>query len=457
MMRWLALALLSSACWGQLVLSVVDGATETPLAANSLYQMKPMESGDTQSVRLRVRNTGTQAALITRFSVDGTGFSLNRPLPPQTLAVGGLLNATLTFDAITPANYLANLQLNNATTTVLVTVLAGPQLTIPSTCTSTAVNTIDFGTVLREQPRTCELTVTNPSAQAMAISTLTVTGTGFALQGAAPPLALGAGQSAAFAIQVLTQTTGVFTGTLKIQNREYALRAVSANPPQTAPLPVPIFEIDSSAAMSGQQRRLTMRLPSPSPVTALGQVNLSFIADSISAADDSAVMFVETSSRQVQFAVEEGKTTVTLNAAPFVTFQTGTTAGRIRFTLSGIAGPAAEAESTVILAPLQIALDKVLPARFLDRLELVLIGFDNTLSAGSMSFRFFDAGSRPITASLPADFTSAFRAFYSGSPGGGAFKLTVRFPITGNSAGVASVEAQMSNSAGTIFTGRINF
>jgi len=201
-----------------------------------------------------------------------------------------------------------------------------------------------------------------------------------------------------------------------------------------------------------------MRLPSPSPVTAFGKVNLSFIADSISAADDSAVMFVETASRQVQFAVEEGKTAITLNAAPFVTFQTGTTAGRIRFTLSEIpAGPAADAEATVILAPLQIALDKVLPARFLDRLELVLIGFDNTLTAGSMSFRFFDAGGRAITGLLPADFVSAFKTFYASSPGGGAFKLTVRFPVTGNSAGVASIEAQMSNSAGTTFTGRINF
>jgi hypothetical protein len=63
-----------------------------------------------------------------------------------------------------------------------------------------------------------------------------------------------------------------------------------------------------------------------------------------------------------------------------------------------------------------------------------------------------------MTAPLPADFTSAFRTFFATSPGGGgAFKLTVRFPVTGNSAGVASVEAQMSNSAGTAFTGRLNF
>jgi hypothetical protein len=58
---------------------------------------------------------------------------------------------------------------------------------------------------------------------------------------------------------------------------------------------------------------------------------------------------------------------------------------------------------------------------------------------------------------MPADFTGAFRAFYARAPGGGTFKLTVRFPVSGNSFGVAGVEAELSNSAGTIRTSRLNF
>jgi hypothetical protein len=454
MMRFVALALLLPvSAWAQLVLSAIDGTTETTLAANSLYQMRSMEVGDTQSVRLRVRNSGTQPAEITRFFADGVGFSLNRPLPPQTLAAGGFLNATLTFDAAFAANYTANLQLNNASVTVLVSVSPGPLLTIPASCMSTAVNTVDFGTVTRGQLRACELTLANPTAQSMTVSTLAVTGTGFTLSRAAP-LTLGIGQSVGFAVQVTAQTTGILTGSLKIQGRNYALRAVAIN----VPLPAPIFEFESSAAGSGQQRRLTMRLPSPSPVTTSGQVNLAFTADSVLAADDPAVMFVETATRQVRFAVEEGKTAVTLNSGAFATFQTGTTAGRIRFTLSGIApGPAAEAETTVILSPSQIVLEKALPARFADRVELVLIGFDNTFSAGSMNFRFFDNGGQAITALLPVDFTGAFRTFYTSTPGGSTFKLTVRFPVSGNSFGIASVEAEASNSAGIVRTGRLNF
>lgn len=453
MMRLLLFVLLPLAVRAQLVLSVLDGAAEVPLAANSIYQMRAMEVGDSQAVRLRVRNNGQQPAEISRFFADGAGFSLNRPLPPQTLAAGAFLNATLTFTGASAANFSANLQMNSTSVLVLVSVTPGPQLGIASTCTGTAANTVEFGIVTRGSAKACELTLTNPTGQVMTVSTLSVTA-GFSLVRVGAPVVLGAGQSLGFAVEASAQAVGLLTGTLRVQNRDYALRATVVN----APLPVPVFEFESSAAMSGQQRRLALRLPSPSPVTASGQVNLAFLADSVLAADDPAVMFVETASRQVRFTVEEGKTTVTLNGGSFATFQTGTTAGRIRFTLSGLPpGPAAEAESTVILAPWTIALDRVLPARFPDRVELVLTGFDNTFSVGAMSFRFFDQGGQAITGLMPADFTAAFRAFYAGAPGGSAFRLTIRFPVSGNAAGIAGMEAELTNSAGTSRTGRLNF
>ncbi|MEO5925315.1 MAG: choice-of-anchor D domain-containing protein [Bryobacteraceae bacterium] len=451
---WLITTLLPIVGQAQLVLSVVDGTNETPLAANSVYQLRAMESGDTQSIRLRVRNAGTQPAEITRFFADGTGFSLNRPLPPQTLAAGGLLNATLTFDAVMPANYSANLQLNGLSVLVLASVTAGPVLTIPANCMGVAANSIDFGIVTRGQPRTCSLTLSNPTTQAMTIATITVSGAGFSSSGITAPLALAAGQSASFALQVASQTVGVVTGTLRIQARDYALRATSVN----APLPTPIFEFESSAPASGQQRKLTLRLPSPSTITASGQVNLAFTANSILAADDPAAMFVETSSRQIEFAVEEGKTTVTLNGQAAATFQTGTTAGRIRFTLSGIAsGFASEPEATMILAPIPIVIDKALPTRFADRVEVVFIGFDNTFSVGPMVFRFFDSAGQLVTAGIPVDFTTAFRDFYTRTPGGSTFQFAVKFPVSGNSFAIASVEVDLSNSAGTVRTSRLAF
>ena len=450
---WLILAL-PLAAQAQLALYTVDGTIETLLLPNSVFQLRSMEAGETQSLRLRVRNAGQLPAEITRFVADGAGFSLNRPLPPITLAAGGFLNATLAFTANTPANYSANLQLNGISVLVLANVTTGPQLTVPGPCSGASAGTVDFGTLTRGQSRTCDLSLSNTTNQPMTISTVAVSGAGYSLSQIEAPLTLAAGQTRAFAVQFTSQTVGVLTGTLKIQAREYPLRAVSVE----APLPEPIFEFESSPAASGQQRRLTMRLSAPSPVTTTGQLSLVFLADSVTAADDPAVMFVETSSRQLSFALEAGKTTVTLNGQPFATFQTGTTAGRIRFHLSGISsGFAGNAESTVILAPGQITIAKVVPSRFPNRVELVIQGFDNTFSAGSMLFRFFDNGGQLITAAIPADFTSEFRNFFATSPGGSTFQLTIRFPISGSSSSIAAVEAELANSAGTVRTTRLAF
>ena len=116
MMRWLALLVaLAGSAFGQLTLYVVDGTTETPLANNGVFQLPAIEAGDTQSVRLRVRNLGSTDAQITQFSADGVGFALTRPLPPIALAPGAFVNATLTFTAGAAANYSANLRMNSTT------------------------------------------------------------------------------------------------------------------------------------------------------------------------------------------------------------------------------------------------------------------------------------------------------------------------------------------------------
>ena len=450
-MKWLLYALLPIAAQAQLAMYVVDGSNETPLASNSVYQLRAMEAGDSQTVRLRVRNLGNAPAEITRFFVDGTGFALNRPLPPQTLATGAFLNATLTFSAAAAANYSANLQMNGLSVLVLVSATPGPVLTIPETCASLPPGGIEFGIVTRGQTKACSLTLTNSTNQQMAVSTIS-TSSGFSVS--ASSMTLPVGQTLPLTVQFSSSAVGVVTGTLKIQNREYILRATSVN----AALPAPIFEFETSPAMSGQQRKLMMRLPSPSPITATGQVNLAFTADSILAADDPAVMFVEANSRQAKFSVAEGQTTITFSGLPFTIFQTGTTAGRIRFTLSGIgSGISGDPEATVILAPSQIMIDKTIATRFPDRVEVVVTGFDNTFSAGGMSFRFFDGGGQPMTGAIAADFTADFRDFYARYPGGSMFRLTVRFPVTGNSYAVGGVEADVTNSAGTARTARLNF
>lgn len=453
MTRILLALLVALPCFGQLTMYVVDGTTETVLAPNALLQMKPIESGDTQSVRLRVRNLGAQDAQITQFSADGAGFSLQRPFPPIALAAGGAVNATLVFTAGAPASYSANLRMNGTTVLVLVNVNAGPTLTIVPQCAGTSANTVNFGEVVRGQPKTCTATLTNGGTQTSTISTLSVSGSGFSVAPNAVPFSLAAGQSITLTLQLSAVSTGVIAGALQVQGRAYALAAVSIE----APLPQPILEFDSTVFGSAQQRRVTVKLAAPAAVAASGTLTLAFQPDSALAGDDPAVMFVESATRQLKFAVEAGKSMVTLNGRDFATLQTGTSAGRLRFTFGDYA-PGFQVDPTITMTvpAAQVTLEKAIATKAPNRLDVTLTGFDNTYSVGAMVFRFYDASGQLIGSAIPADFSAAFRAFFTNTPGGSVFRMTVTFPVNNNSS-VAGVEAELSNAAGTMRTARLAF
>jgi hypothetical protein len=87
-----------------------------------------------------------------------------------------------------------------------------------------------------------------------------------------------------------------------------------------------------------------------------------------------------------------------------------------------------------------------------------VVGFDNTYSAGAMSFTFQDNLGNPIGAGpIAADFTSQFRTYFTTSTDGGGFAMLVTFPVVGNAAAVGAVNIQMTNSAGTAPTTQLVF
>ena len=82
MIRVIMLAiLLPLAARAQLALFQMNGSTEVPIGA--ALDLGKVAAGDTFSVRIRVRNTGSSKVDITRFSADGAGFTLSRPTLPS--------------------------------------------------------------------------------------------------------------------------------------------------------------------------------------------------------------------------------------------------------------------------------------------------------------------------------------------------------------------------------------
>lgn len=86
-----------------------------------------------------------------------------------------------------------------------------------------------------------------------------------------------------------------------------------------------------------------------------------------------------------------------------------------------------------------------------------VIGFDNTYSAGKMSFTFVDASGNTIGSPITADFTSNFQSFYAGQQSGSTFLIRVSFPVEGNQTLVAKVTATLINSAGQTQTANLTF
>ena len=442
--------LLPVAARAQIALYVMNGSTAAP--AGAALDLGRIAAGDTVSIRLRIKNIGTSVANISRFSADGSGFTTDRPSVPFPIAPGSAQDVLLNFQAATPAVYSANVQvnsqINNISVIAVATVVLGPSLTVFKVCTGSdgPPPAIDFGSVQAGQLRLCNFSLQNTSAQPMPIATFQVTGSAFRLSsGLKAPFTIAPGDAAAFVIEFTPGTAGLYSGALAIETRTYGLSGTAFN----SPLPKPLLEFDSGPMQSAQQRRLTMRLPSAAPATASGVVNLAFLPDTTLITDDPAVVFLATGTRTLPFSVTQGSTQILIGGQASAVFQTGTSSGRIRFTLTGISTDGDPTTTLTIPASL-LSFDTATATRRTGNLDIQLIGFDNTYAAGAMVFTFFDTSGQTLQpGAILADFTQAFRAFFTKTQAGSAFQVRVSFPVTGDTSGIAGVDMKLSNNAGT--------
>jgi hypothetical protein len=441
--------LLPLAARAQFALYTLNGTTEIPLGA--ALDLGKVAAGDTLGVRVRVRNTGAGRVNITRFSANGAGFSMDAPSVPFPMAPGSAQDVLLSFNASMVATYSANLQVtsdvNNISVIVIAAVVAGPVLTIFPVCTGSdgPPLSIDFGSVQAGQLRLCNFYLQNPGAQDMTIATFQVTGSGFQMStGPSAPFKIAAGATIAFVITFTPNAAGFYAGTLAIETRTYALKGAAFN----TPLPTPILEFDSGSIQSAQQRSLTMRLPTAAPAAASGFVNLAFLPDTTVVPDDPAILFLATGTRVLPFSISQGSTQISINGQTSAMFQTGTSSGRIRFTVTGIT-TAGDATTSLTVPASPISLDTATATKRTGDLDIQVTGFDNTYSAGAMMFTFFNTSGQALPpGAIRADFTQDFRAFFTRTQAGSAFQTRVSFPVLGDTSGIASVDLQLTNSAG---------
>jgi len=444
----------------------------TTLQPNSLtpFNFGILASGSVSSVTFTLTNQSSIAVNTPSVSLQTQGyltsaFSIDTSALPGTIGPALSASFTLTFAPVQPSAFLqAALLVGSSTYQVQGTPTGGLQISyVDSTGIryTPASNSIAFGQV--NGAATLAFTVTNPiAATSAALVSVSVSGDGFLLSGApATAATLQAGQSMpTFQLTFSGSQPGSNSGTLTIGTQVFALTATVPQPIGAPGSPLSGITLMCGASTcagpfaSNQQVNVSVQLPSLASVESIFTLTMAFAPSVAGVSDDPAIEFIAPlTARTFQMTMSAGSQSATYNGNSQLTFQTGTTAGTITFTVTYLGQPAATL-ATIVIQPAEVQLVSTLAQRQDQNLVITVNGYDNTYSIGQLSFTFYDTSGRVITSSpIQASVVATdFHAYFFGSNDlGGAFGLQATFPmLTGDVTQVGSVAVTLTNSVGTV-------
>ncbi len=414
-------------------------------------------------VQFTFTNTGsTTVNPQTLISLSTLAYNNNLPFQltpnplPATLAAGASLSLMVTFapgDTSTTTIYLMvgsnSFELQGTGTSSTVGDISS--LTIVYT-DSTGVHLpaqpatpINFGQTIVGTSGTATLTftVTNPQTtiNAVSLASVSLSGSGFTLSGVPTlPASIAPGQSITFEVVFSASAIGTYNGTLGIGSRQFQLTGQTT----VGLVPSATLSVDEQPLTSQQQAHLTITLGSAATANLIGTLTMQFVPSVTGIASDPAIAFVATNGLSLQVTVPAGSESASYNGQSGLTFQTGTTAGTITFTLSFPNSPTLS--KSFDIAPAKVQISSVTAVRQTPNLVVTVTGYDNTYSVGQLSFAFATSTGN-IT--VPVDGTSAFHNyFFTNNQVGGAFSLQASFPVTGDVTQIGSVVVNVTNSAG---------
>jgi hypothetical protein len=162
--------------------------------------------------------------------------------------------------------------------------------------------------------------------------------------------------------------------------------------------------------------------------------------------------------RRWPFSINAGDTQFQFQGQTGAVFQTGTTWGTISFSISTNASVTGTATASMSIPPSVMVIDKAVATAEAGALNVQVSAYDNTYSAGPMSFTFYDLKGNVIQpGAVSADFTSQFYTYFTTAQAGSAFQMLVNFPVTGDSSQVKAVDVTLTNSAGSVTINQLDF
>lgn len=421
-------------------------ASGTPqiLTSGAQVNVGTFAAGETSALQFQVQNeTGIPIVNIQ----DGLYFSIPDPVP-MAVPPGGTLNFSVSFTPPGPPapiqpSYSALLTIDSFSVLLVANAVGMPNVGDTTGATWLPGDVIAFAHTQVGNSVTKTFELINPYPNAITVSSFSVTGAAFSSPVLSVPLTLAANQSQPFQVTFAPTLPDTNNGSLTVNGQSFGLTGEGFE----APLPAATLKV--TGATSDQSATVTIQLASAAPNGGAGTLTLNF-QPAAGMPDDPAILFADSGSRTVDVQVQQGNSSANCGDGP-CTFQTGTTAGVIAFTLS--LGSQTVTDS-VTIAPAAVSFDTTTAsARVLGSgIAVTLDGFDNTHSTGSLAFTFYDANDKEIPGGvIPVDAATQFTQFFSANAArtGGLFQLQAVFPVTGDISQIATVSVTATNGAGT--------
>jgi hypothetical protein len=385
-----------------------------------------------------------------------SAFSLSASTLPSSLAAGASGTFTITFAPGQTGLTTATMQIGSNAypiegTGIVVSDIDVLQISyVDATGVRTqpqAATPISFGQLTPgAAASTLTFIVANPatSFNAVSVSQISVTGGAFTL-GSLPslPASIQPGGQIQFTLNFNATSSGTYTGMISIGSRKFSLTGLAV----ISPVPPLSLHFSSSNLTSAQQVTVTVESDAPATQEHLGTLSMQFTPSLAGVSDDPAVVFLATGGRTLSLDLAQGASTATFQGSSALSFQTGTTAGTLMFTLSFVNTPPLTQSFTI--TPSAIHISSATAQREDPNLVVTINGFDNTYSAGKMSFTFYDLKGKAINSTpLAVDSTTTFHNyFFTNDQAGGSFAMQATFPVTGNVTQIGSVGVTLENSS----------
>lgn len=190
---------------------------QTPLdAAPSAVSFGEVLVGDRAAAPVTLTNSSDRDVTITALTVAGDGVAATIPELPLTVAAGASVDLSTEFAPTAPGKLTGLVTVRTDRPHPLAIVELSGTGIVPGAPLSVTPTAVSFGDVTVGGFIARVVTLTNVSAEPIAISELTATGAGFSASGPALPATLAPGSSATVTVKFTPTTSGPSTGTLLV-------------------------------------------------------------------------------------------------------------------------------------------------------------------------------------------------------------------------------------------------